>query len=48
MSARAEEAVRRIQELDAEFMDPAVMGNPTRLRELGTERSQLVPIVAQV
>jgi len=39
------EAAERLKALDQEFMDPAVTGNPNRLRELSKERAHLVPIV---
>jgi peptide chain release factor 1 len=39
------EAVARLEALDTQLMDPKVVSNPARLREITTERAHLVPIV---
>jgi peptide chain release factor 1 len=39
------EAVARLAELDQQLMDPAVLSNRDRLRDLGRERAHLSPIV---
>ena len=40
-----DEAVARLEALDARLMNPAVVSNPTQLREISTERAHLVPII---
>lgn len=40
-----DEAVARIEALDARLMNPEVTSNPDRLREVTRERAQLVPVV---
>ncbi len=45
MVSHPKEAALRLIALDQELMSPEVMTNPNRLRELGVERSHLVPIV---
>ncbi len=45
MSMHPKEAVERLNALDQELMDPAVAGNPNKLRDLSKERAHLVPIV---
>jgi peptide chain release factor 1 len=45
MSMHPRKAVERLAELDQELMDPAIGGNPNRLRDLSKERAHLVPIV---
>ena len=45
MSIHPRDAVLRIQELDQLLMDPSVVSNQDRLRDVSRERSQLVPIV---
>jgi peptide chain release factor 1 len=42
---RLAEAVARLEEIDEELSDPVVAGDPERLRILGRERSEQVPIV---
>jgi peptide chain release factor 1 len=45
MSMHPKEAVKRLTELDQDLMDPAVVSNPNRLRDLSKERAHLAPIV---
>ena len=45
MSMHPREAARRIEELDQQLMDPSVVSNQQRLKEVSQERSRLVPIV---
>jgi peptide chain release factor 1 len=45
MSMHPKEATERLAALDQELMDPSVMGNSNKLRELSKERAHLVPIV---
>ena len=47
MFKQLDEAVARLEEIDATLMDPSVASNPNKLRELTRERSTLVPIVEQ-
>ena len=45
MSMHPREAARRIEELDQQLMDPSVVSNQQRLKEVSQERARLVPIV---
>jgi peptide chain release factor 1 len=45
MFQRLEDVEARIEELDAQLMNPAVHQNPGRLRDLMKERSHIAPIV---
>jgi peptide chain release factor 1 len=45
MSMHPKEATERLAALDQELMDPSVMSNPNKLRDLSKERAHLVPIV---
>jgi peptide chain release factor 1 len=45
MSMHPKEAVERLAALDQDLMDPAVVSNPNRLRDLSKERAHLAPIV---
>jgi peptide chain release factor 1 len=45
MSMHPKEAVKRLTALDQDLMDPAVVSNPNRLRDLSKERAHLAPIV---
>jgi peptide chain release factor 1 len=45
MFTNLHEAVARLEALDTLLSNPEVATNPTRLREVSTERAQLVPIV---
>ena len=45
MSMHPRDAARRIQELDQQLMDPAVVSNQQRLKDVSQERARLVPIV---
>jgi peptide chain release factor 1 len=45
MYANLGEAAGRLESVDAALMDPTVSSNPSRLRELSTERAHLMPIV---
>lgn len=45
MFRNLDEAVARLESLDARLMDPSVASNPTKLREVTTERAHLVPVV---
>ena len=45
MSMHPREAVLRIEELDQHLMDPAVVSNQQRLKDVSQERARLVPIV---
>jgi peptide chain release factor 1 len=45
MSMHPRDAVLRIQEIDTQLMDPAVVGDQRRLKEISQERSRLSPIV---
>ena len=45
LQQRLAEAEVRLQELDAELSDPAVSGDPDRLRTLGQERAEVEPVV---
>jgi peptide chain release factor 1 len=47
MFRNLDEAVARLEELDARLMDPGVTQDPSRLREVTTERAHLVPVVEQ-
>ena len=40
-----DEAVARLESLDARLMNPAVVSDPNQLREISTERAQLVPVI---
>ncbi len=40
-----DEAVARLEALDARLMNPDVVSNPGKLREVTTERARLVPII---
>ena len=35
----------RLEELDRSLMDPSILSNPTRIKEVTRERAHLVPIV---
>jgi peptide chain release factor 1 len=45
LDARLDEIERRLGDIEAEWSDPAVAGDPERSRRLGREQSQLAPIV---
>ena len=45
MFRNLDEAVARLESLDARLMDPSVTSNPNKLREVTTERAHLVPVV---
>lgn len=45
MFRNLDEAVARLEALDARLMDPSVVANPGTLREVTTERAHLVPVV---
>jgi len=45
MSMHPREAALRIEELDQQLMDPSVVSNQQRLKEVSQERARLVPIV---
>lgn len=45
LSGRLARAEARLAEVDEELADPAVAGDPERLRNLGRERSELEPVV---
>ena len=45
MSMHPREAALRIEELDQQLMDPAVVSNQQRLKDVSQERARLVPIV---
>jgi peptide chain release factor 1 len=45
MSMHPKEAVERLAALDQDLMDPAVVSNPNRLRDLSKERAHIAPIV---
>ena len=45
MSMHPREAAARIDELDQQLMDPSVVSNQQRLKEVSQERARLVPIV---
>jgi len=44
---RAAESAARVREIESALSDPQVFSNPARLRELGKERAELEPVVAQ-
>jgi len=45
LELRLDELERRMQEIEAEWADPAVSADPTRGRQLGQEQAQLSPVV---
>ena len=45
MFRNLDEAVARLEALDARLMNPDVTSSPDRLREVTTERAHLVPVV---
>jgi peptide chain release factor 1 len=46
LSQRLSEAEVRLKEIDDQLSDPAVSGDPERLRTLGRERSEVGPVVS--
>jgi peptide chain release factor 1 len=46
LSQRLSEAEARLKEIDDQLSDPAVSGDPERLRRLGQERAEVEPVVS--